>query len=78
MTDSALPSGLEWLELFARELGCDAPTAEEVEDLLNLAGVAAHSSERLAAPLACYLVGRTGLAPADALAVAERLSGGLS
>ena len=66
--------GTEWLNRFAAELGVDAPTEEEAAVLLELAGVAAHSSERTAAPLTCWLSARAGMAPADALAVAERLA----
>ena len=64
----------EWLAAFAARLGQEPPTPEEVEDLLALAATAAHSSERLAAPLACWLVGRAGLAPAEARALAESVA----
>ena len=39
----------------------------------GLAGVAAHASERIAAPIACWLVGHTDLSPAAALAIAEEI-----
>jgi Domain of unknown function (DUF6457) len=52
--------GHEWIAQFAHALGVDAPDAALVEELLALAGVAAHASERIAAPIACYLVGRAG------------------
>ena len=42
-----------------------------VETLLRLAGHAAHSSERWAAPLACWLVGRRGVDPVTALDCAQ-------
>jgi hypothetical protein len=45
------------------------------QDLLDLAGVAAHASERLAAPLTCYLAARAGITPADALARARAMAG---
>jgi len=51
----------EWIERFAAALGVDAPDAATVQTLLELAGVAAHASERVAAPIACYLVGRAGI-----------------
>ncbi len=60
------PSGPDWVTEFAAALGTTPPTAEEIEELLSLAGTAAHASERLAAPLACWLVGRAGIAPAAA------------
>jgi len=69
-------TGDEWIRAFAEELGLEPIGEEDVEALLDLAGVAAHHSERLAAPLTCYLVGRAGVAPADALATARRLAGG--
>jgi len=60
----------EWIALFAAQLGVEPPTAAETEDLLALAAVAAHASERTAAPVACWLVARAGTAPRDALAIA--------
>jgi hypothetical protein len=64
----------QWIAAFARELEIDAPTNDEVERLLRLASVAAHASERPAAPLACYLAGRTGRPASELIAIAERLS----
>jgi Domain of unknown function (DUF6457) len=49
----------QWLAEFAERLGLDRPTKEEVKRVLDLAGTAAHSSERTAAPIACWLAGRT-------------------
>lgn len=66
-----------WCRRFAETLGVAPPTDEEVESLLALAGVAAHAAERTAAPLSCWLVGRAGLAPAEALAAARGLAGSL-
>jgi Domain of unknown function (DUF6457) len=49
----------EWLAARARALGVDDLTPEEISQLLNLAGDAAHESgHRTNAPLLCYLVGR--------------------
>ena len=75
MSDSQM-TGSEWILKFAEELGVEPLTEVEVEALLDLAGVAAHASERLAAPLTCYLVGRAGISPVDALATANRLAAG--
>jgi hypothetical protein len=66
-------TGAEWIEMFARRLGVDPPDQETVDLLLALASDAAHQSERLAAPLACYLVGRAGADPADAKRIANAL-----
>ena len=63
----------DWLTAFAARIGLPAPTQDEVDTLLELAGVAAHASERIAAPIACWLVGRTDLTPADALALAKEI-----
>ncbi len=63
----------EWLQAFAAELGLPAVSERDVEDLLQLAGVAAHASERTAAPVTTWLVGRAGITPAAALEVARRL-----
>ena len=64
----------EWIEAFARELGAEPPTPEQAEQLLALAGTAAHSSERTAAPLACWVAGRAGASVAEFLAAAERVN----
>ena len=50
----------EWIDAFAAELGADPPANDEVKAVLDLAAVAAHSSERIAAPVACWIGGRTG------------------
>jgi hypothetical protein len=54
-------TGEEFAQAVARELGLDALTEEEIGTLLKVASVAAHSSERLAAPLCTYLAGRAGI-----------------
>jgi hypothetical protein len=63
-------TGQEWIVAFAAKLGVEPPDDATIETLLDLAGVAAHTSERIAAPIACYLVGRAGLDAATALAQA--------
>jgi hypothetical protein len=62
-----------WLATFAEELGVAAPSEEEIDRLLALAGVAAHSSERIAAPIACWLAARAGIDPEQALVLAKRI-----
>jgi hypothetical protein len=66
----------EFLEAFAAEVGAPVPTAEELETLLALAALAAHSSERLAAPLACWMGGVSGRPASELLAAAQRLGSG--
>jgi hypothetical protein len=66
----------EWLTAFAARLGLDALPQEDIDALLDLASVAAHTSERLAAPLTCFLVGRSGISPADAKAIGDEIAAG--
>ena len=63
----------EWLSAFASEIGIDAPDEETTGELLELAATAAHSSERIAAPIACYMTGIAGKSVADARAAADRV-----
>jgi hypothetical protein len=65
----------EWIASFAREAGVQRPSVQEVRELLELAGAAAHASERTAAPLACWIAGRSGLSLTQLRAVAERVAG---
>ena len=63
----------EWLAAYAQKLGVPAPSKEELEAVLDLAGEAAHSSQRIAAPVATWLAGRAGLDLADAMRYAEEV-----
>jgi hypothetical protein len=65
-------SGDEWITGFAKEVGAPSPDEVQVEKLLKLAAVAAHSSERIAAPIACWIAGTAGLDLDEAIAIAER------
>jgi Domain of unknown function (DUF6457) len=64
----------EWLADFAEKLGVDPPTKEEVVALLDIAATAAHSAERTAAPLACWLAGRTDLSLDELKALADSVA----
>ncbi len=64
----------QWLAAFAEKLGTDPPSTEEFKQLLDLAGVAAHSSERVAAPVACWVTARSGVSPAQALELAKGIA----
>jgi hypothetical protein len=64
----------EWLAAFAAEIGAEAPDEAAVGELLDLAATAAHASERIAAPIACYLAGRDGRPLAELRAAAERVA----
>lgn len=61
----------DWFTEFAALLGVEPPTGDEVRDLLALAGEAAHASERIAAPITCWLIARAGLSPSEALKKVE-------
>ncbi len=63
----------QWLAAFAKELGVAPPSEDANRKLLELAATAAHASERIAAPIACYLAGATGATLEDAQAAAERV-----
>ncbi len=63
----------EWIDAFAAEVGAEPPTDDEVNAILDLAGVAAHSSERIAAPVACWIGGATGATLEELAAAAERV-----
>jgi hypothetical protein len=67
-------SAEEWLASYAAELGIPPPTEAELDQLLELAGVAAHASERKTAPITCWLAARAGAEPAHALAVGRHLA----
>ena len=64
----------EWLEAFAGELGAEVPSEDEMNELLAIAGIAAHSSERIAAPIACFIGGRAGVSIEQMRAAAERVA----
>jgi hypothetical protein len=70
-----LMNAREWIEAYAERVGTEPPTADEWSALLDLAGVAAHSSERVAAPVSCWVAARAGLEPGQALAVAREMAG---
>jgi hypothetical protein len=63
----------EWIAAFASEAGVEQPSPEEVRGLLELAGTAAHASERTAAPLACWIAGRSGISLRELHEIAERV-----
>ena len=63
----------EWIQAYAERLGTEPPTSAEWSALLDLAAEAAHSSERVAAPIACWVSAKAGLDPGRALTEAEQL-----
>jgi hypothetical protein len=63
----------EWLAAYAHKLGTDAPTKDELKAVLDLAGEAAHGSQRIAAPVACWLAARAGVDLDEAVKLAREL-----
>jgi hypothetical protein len=64
----------EWLAEFASRLNVDPPTPAEFSTLLDLAAEAAHASERVAAPVACWVAAKSGRSPEEALQVSREVS----
>lgn len=64
----------EWIDAYAERLGTTPPTRDEFATLLDLAGEAAHSSERVAAPVACWVAAKAGAEPHHALTTARELA----
>ena len=60
-----------WISAYAERLGADAPTREEFDAVLALAAEAAHRSERVAAPVACWVAAKAGVPLPHALEVAR-------
>jgi len=67
-----------WMDRYATTLGVDPPDDAQLEALLALAGVAAHASERTAAPVSCWIAGVAGVGPDQALRHAEALAADLA
>jgi Domain of unknown function (DUF6457) len=66
-------TGHEWIDAFAARLGAEAPSAGEREAILDFAGEAAHASERIAAPIACWIAAKHGVPVEEAMRVAQEL-----
>jgi hypothetical protein len=65
----------EWIAAYAEKLGTEAPTPEQIKVILDLAGEAAHSSERVAAPVACWVAAKAGTDLEEALTIARTVHG---
>jgi hypothetical protein len=63
-----------WLIRYSEILGVAPPSETEIEALLALAGVAAHASERAAAPVSCWVAARAMKSADEALLAAEALA----
>jgi len=65
----------EWIAAYADLLGVEPPTAEEFKGILDLAAEAAHASERVAAPVACWVSARAGRSLEDSVTLAREVRG---
>lgn len=73
MADDGVDPGT-WVRTLAERLGLEPPGDGDVEDLLSLAGTAAHTAERWVAPVSTWLVAAAGLPPDEGRALVERLA----
>jgi hypothetical protein len=64
----------EWIAAYAERLGTEPPSAQDWSTILDLAGEAAHSSERVAAPVACWVAARAGVGLDEALTAARQIA----
>jgi hypothetical protein len=65
----------DWLAAYAERLGVPAPTEAELKAVLDLAGEAAHASQRIAAPVACWLAATAGVDLEQAIRLAKEVPG---
>jgi hypothetical protein len=66
----------DWIDEFAAAIDAEPPDPATVKELLKLAAIAAHASERTAAPIACYLAGLTGRPIAELKDLADDVATG--
>ncbi len=64
----------QWIEAFAQEIGMSPPGEDQIDAILELAGTAAHASERTAAPVATWLAGSSGKSLEEVNEVARRIA----
>ncbi len=65
----------EWIDSYAARLGVDPPSSQEFSAILDLAAEAAHASERVAAPVACWVSARAGVSLEESVAMAREIAG---
>jgi hypothetical protein len=64
----------DWIDAYAERLGIAAPTDDELRAILDLAAEAAHGSQRIAAPVACWMSARAGRSLEDSIALAREVT----
>lgn len=72
MDDQQTVRVARWIEEISDDLGLSAPV--DVDTILDVAKVAAHSVERPAAPVSTYLLGLAVAQGADARAAADAIA----
>jgi hypothetical protein len=65
----------EWIAAYAERLAIDAPTADELKAILDLAAEAAHASQRIAAPVACWMSAKAGRSLEESIVLAREVAG---
>jgi hypothetical protein len=75
ISDDAM-NAKEWIAAYSERLDVDPPTDDEFSAILDLAAEAAHSSERVAAPVACWLSAKSGRSLEESLELAREVGGG--
>ena len=68
-----MPTAQEWLAEYAAKLGVPMLSQEELDEILALASVAAHASERIAAPVACWMAASAGVSLDEAGRLADEV-----
>lgn len=63
----------QWISNFAARIDIDSPSPDETNEILELAGIAAHASERISAPLACWIAGRSGRPLKELCSIAQEV-----
>ena len=66
----------EWTQAFCKQIDMPAPSEADREAILRLAAVAAHASERIAAPIACWVGGASGKSLSELVELAEGVENG--
>jgi hypothetical protein len=64
----------DWLTAFAEKLGTAPPSSDEFKAILDLAAQAAHASERVAAPAACWVAANSDQDLPTALQAAKEIT----
>jgi len=63
-----------WIDAYAHAAGVAALSEQDMATILEIAAVAAHGSERMAAPITCWLAASAGLSLEAALSLAHELA----